>query len=95
MLTSLDSLDKRITDLEKVKPNNKSKSFNQVYGSFASLFELLQESDMPPANSTIGSVNASEENLKQLEEAWRKIKTIDIPHINDELKKAGLSPIII
>ena len=60
LLTSLDSLDKRITDLEKVKPNNKSKSFNQVYGSFASLFELLQESDMPPANSTIGSVNASE-----------------------------------
>ena len=50
---------------------------------------------MPPTNSTIEAVNTSEKNLKQLEETWMKIKTVDIPQINNELKKAGLSAIII
>ena len=92
---SLSSLDEKITNIENTKPKDKLKSFAQVNNSFASLFNLLQESDMPPTNSTIEAVNTSEKNLKQLEETWMKIKTVDVPQINNELKKAGLSAIII
>jgi hypothetical protein len=81
--------------MENSKPHDKSKSFTQVYNSFASLFNLLQESDMPPNGSVIGAVNTSEKNGKQLEEIWMKIKTVDIPQINNELKKASLPAIII
>ncbi|MGZ4049386.1 MAG: glycoside hydrolase, partial [Bacteroidia bacterium] len=92
---SLSSLDEKITNIENAKPHDKLKSFNDVYNSFASLFNLLQESDMPPTKSTIEAVNSSEKNFKQLEEAWMKIKTIDIPKINNELKKEKLSSVVI
>lgn len=91
---SLSSLDEKITNIENAKPKDKLKSFNEVYNSLASSFNLLQESDMSPRNSTIEAVNASEKNLKQLEEAWMKIKTVDILQINRELKKAGLASIV-
>ena len=92
---SLSSLDEKITSIEKAKPKDKLKSFSQMYNSFASLFNLLQESDMAPVKSTSDAVNTSEKNMKQLEETWTKIKTTDLPEINDKLKKEGLPSISI
>ncbi|HEY5406669.1 MAG TPA: hypothetical protein VIJ92_06275, partial [Ginsengibacter sp.] len=92
---SLDSLDGKITNIENAKTKDKLKSFNQVNSSFASLFGLLQESDMPLVGSTIQSVNTSKKDFEQLEEIWMKIKTVDIPQINSELKKSGLPAIVI
>jgi photosystem II stability/assembly factor-like uncharacterized protein len=91
---SLNSLDEKIFNIENAKPNDKLKDFNQVYSSLGSLLNLLQESDMPPAKSTIEAVNTSVKNLLQLEENWMKIKTTNIPKINNELKKQDLSSII-
>jgi photosystem II stability/assembly factor-like uncharacterized protein len=90
----LDSLDEKITNLENAKPHSKAKSFSQVYNSFASLFNQLQESDMPPNSRTIEAVKASERNFSELNEIWKKIKMEDVPGINNQLKKAAL-PIII
>ncbi len=90
----LDSLDEKITNLENAKPHSKAKSFSQVYNSFASLFNQLQESDMPSNSRTIEAVKASEKNFSELNEIWKKIKMEDIPDINNQLKKAAL-PIII
>ena len=56
LLTSLNNLDEKITNIENAKPNDKLKSFNQLYDSFASLFNTLQESDMPPSTQTIEAV---------------------------------------
>ena len=92
---SLISLDEKLSKVENAKPNDTLKNFNQVYSSFASLFNHLQEADVSPNITTTQAVTANEHNLKQLVEAWTKIKTIDIPGINNELKKAGLSPIVL
>lgn len=92
---SLRSLDEKITNIENAKPHSKLKSFNDLYNSFVSSFNLLQESDMPPISSTIEVVKSSQKNLIQLEKTWMKIKTNDIPEVNSELKKAGLSSITI
>lgn len=88
--TSLSSLDEKIIAIENAKTKDKLKDFSQVYNSFGSLFNLLQESDMPPTNVTIESVGVSKKDFQQLEEVWMKIKTSDIPSINRELKKSGL-----
>ena len=90
----LDSLDEKITNLENAKPHSKAKSFSQVYNSFASLFNQLQESDMPPNSRTLEAVKTSERNFSELNEIWKKIKMEDVPGINNQLKKAAL-PIII
>ncbi|MDQ6901804.1 MAG: glycoside hydrolase [Bacteroidota bacterium] len=86
----LDSLDEKITNLENAKPHSKTKSFNQVYNSYASLFNQLQESDMAPNSRIIEAVKLSQNNFIELNEIWKKIKTTDIPGVNKELKEAGL-----
>ncbi len=87
---SLSSLDEKIINIENAKTKDKSKAFSQVSNSFASLFGILQESDMPPTKRTIESVGELNKNFQQLEEVWMKIKKSDIPSVNRELKKAGL-----
>ncbi|MGH2648268.1 MAG: hypothetical protein ACRDE8_11900, partial [Ginsengibacter sp.] len=93
--TSLRSLDEKVTNIENAKPHDKLKSFNDLYNSFVSSFNLLQESDMSPTSSTIEAVKSSQKNLIQLEKTWMKIKTVDIPEANSELKKAGFPSITI
>lgn len=92
---SLIGLDKKITNTVYAKPNDKLENSNDLYNSFAFLFNQLQESDMPPIKSPIEAINAAEKRFMQLKEAWIKIKTIDIPEINNELNKEKLSPIAI
>jgi phosphopentomutase len=36
------------------------------------------------------AVKSNEAQLKQLEESWTKIKSVELPKINDVIKKAGL-----
>ncbi|MDP4285008.1 MAG: glycoside hydrolase [Bacteroidota bacterium] len=92
---SLNKLDQKIINIETIRPNGKMKNFGQVYSSFVSSFNILQESDMPPAIRTIDAVNTEELQLKKLEEVWIKIKTIELSKLNEALKKAGLHVITI
>ena len=92
---SLISLDEKLSNVENAKPNQTIKNFNQVYGSLGSLFNHLQEADVAPDITTAKAVYANEMNLNQLVNAWMKIKTIDVPQINKELNKEGLSPIVL
>jgi photosystem II stability/assembly factor-like uncharacterized protein len=93
--TSLHDLDKKISNIENTNPNNKTGSFNQINSLFETLFNIFQGTDMPPTTQAVEAVNASEKNMKQVEENWMKIKTIELPKINDALKKAGLPAIVI
>ncbi len=95
LATSLYDLDKKISNIENTNPNNKTGSFNQINSSFATLFNIFQGADMPPTTQAVEAVNASEKNMKLDEENWMKIKTIELPKVNDALKKAGLPTIVI
>ncbi len=90
---SLTRLDKKITDFGNAKV--KSKSFNEVYRSFASLFNELQESDMPPTIKMITEVDDAAIRMKELEQSWMKLKSVDIAEINKQLKKEGLTELTI
>ena len=92
---SLTLLDEKVINIENPKTKDNLKGFSQVYNSFGSLFNLLQESDMPPTNSTITLVGSSKKDFEKLEEVWNKIKSLDISPINNELKKAGLPGIAL
>lgn len=87
---SLDSLDEKIINLENANLHTNAKSFSQVYNSFAALFNQLQESDMPPNYRVIEEVKAAQKSFVDLNQSWKKIKTTDIPGMNQELKKAGV-----
>lgn len=44
---------------------------------------------MPVTSQVTEAVKASEIQLRQLEENWSQIKSIELPKINDELRKTG------
>ncbi|MFS8083987.1 MAG: WD40/YVTN/BNR-like repeat-containing protein [Ginsengibacter sp.] len=89
----LTRLDRKLIDFESAK--TKSKSLNDLNRSFASLFNELQNSDMPPTMKMINEVNDAETNMKVLVQSWEKIKAVDISEINKQLKKEGLNELRI
>ncbi|HEV8082356.1 MAG TPA: hypothetical protein VGP55_04100 [Chitinophagaceae bacterium] len=90
LATSLNDFDEKIINIDKGKLNNKLKNFSGLYNSFAALFDILQESDMPVTSQVANAVKDNERQLKQLNENWSKIKTAEVPKLNDALKRAGL-----
>jgi hypothetical protein len=50
---------------------------------------------MPPTMKVINEVNNAKISFKELEQSWAKIKAVDIPEINMQLKKEGLNELMI
>jgi photosystem II stability/assembly factor-like uncharacterized protein len=69
-------------------------SFNRVNNSFASLFNILEGTDMPPTTQAVNAVPALQMSFKKVSEKWMAIKTDDLPKLNAELKKANAQQII-
>ncbi len=90
LLVSLNDLDGKISVIEKAEPGSKVKSLGQVYNSFAILFNSLEESDMQVTLQLAKAVKESAGEMKQLEESWAQIKAIELPKINEAIKRAGL-----
>ncbi len=90
---SFQAINNKIDSIENSKPQGKMVNLTQLYNSFASLFNLLQEADMPPTTQAISAVNAARQNMESLEKNWNNIKTADLEKINDGLKKANLPSI--
>jgi hypothetical protein len=53
-------------------------SFNKLNNSFASLFNILDGTDMPPTTQAANSVPVLQASLKQLLEKWGAIKSTDL-----------------
>ena len=78
-----------MANIKEAAPGSKSKGFSQLYNSFATLFNALEESDMRVTSQVAESVKTTGIQLRQLEENWSQIKSIELPKINAELRKAG------
>ena len=53
----------------------------------------LDTADAAPTTQEIAMFAELEKALEEQLSAWGQLKSIDIPELNDELKKAGLPPI--
>ena len=90
LAATLKSFDKKIMSLDKGDEKNKSKNFSQVYSAFASLFDILQESDMPVPSQVAKAVLENDLVFKQFNSDWLKLKSREIPLLNEAIKKEGL-----
>jgi photosystem II stability/assembly factor-like uncharacterized protein len=68
--TLIDSLDK----LQNGIRGSQEASFGQLNGTFASLLNLLQDSDMPPTTQMISAMIATESSFQKLLGKWYEIK---------------------
>ncbi len=93
--TSLNNFDEKVTNIENTNPATKAAGLNQLNNSFASLFNNLDETDMPPTIQTVEGVKTSQTGLNKLIELWNNIKLNDLPKLNNELKNSGLKEIAL
>ncbi|HYM93628.1 MAG TPA: hypothetical protein VET23_05770, partial [Chitinophagaceae bacterium] len=71
----LSPLEKQAAELENAPPGSQAISFGRLNNSFASLFNLLQGSDMPPTNQAIASITELKKQFELLVRKWAQLKS--------------------
>jgi photosystem II stability/assembly factor-like uncharacterized protein len=67
---SLDSLNK----IQNATRGSQEISFSQLNGSFGSLMDILQDSDMPPTTQMISAMREANINFQKLLQRWTEVK---------------------
>ena len=71
----LGPLEKQAGQLENTPQNSQEPSFGRLNSAFGSLFNVLQENDMPPTSQAITGVADSQKQLQQLLMKWKELKS--------------------
>ena len=93
LLISLKHLNEKISALQNPKLTATLKGYGALYGTFAGLFQALQETDGPPQNKLLSAVAEAETNLKTLNASWDAIRSDEVRATNKDLMKDALQPI--
>jgi hypothetical protein len=65
---------RQLTELENTPQGSQAPSFGRLNGNFASLQNILQETEMPPTTQTIKAVADSQKRLADLLKKWNELK---------------------
>ncbi len=68
-------------------------NFAGLQTKLAYLMLLLQSADATPTTQAVAAVHESQQSLKEVLGRWSELKKKDLPMLNEQLKKAGRSPI--
>ena len=88
----LKELDKNVFALEN---GGQQPGLTRVNNALGSLQNTLHDTDMPPTIQAINAVAETTIIIKLLETRWVTFKTTTLPKMNEQLKKAGLSSIML
>ncbi len=91
----LNDLDQKINNIENSNPKDKNTGLTQLNNPFASLFNILDETDMPPTIQVIDGVKTSQIALNRLIALWSSIISTDLLKLNNELIKSVLAKIVL
>ena len=81
--------------LENSKPGQDLHGFKRMNNDLASLFNLVNESDLPPTSqASLASIKAKS-NMELILIAWIEFKKKDIAALNQQLIKEGLAALQI
>ncbi len=70
-------------------------TFAGLESSFAGLFRILQESDMPPTSQTVNAVKEAKSAYIKLFEQWNNFKSKQLHDLNTQLKASGMAALAI
>ena len=93
VVASLDSLDHAAADVENATPRSRSKSLKSSDGAFATVFNILQATDMPPTTQTVMAAKDAAMALEEVMGVWLQLKKKQVAAVNAQLQSAGLSAI--
>ena len=67
-------------------------SFAGLNGDLAALYEVLQGADVTPTTQAVAACADTESRLEKLLAAWKDLRERELPPLDGELKRAGLTP---
>ena len=70
----LNKKDKALRELESTPQGSTDWSFGRLNSSFASVFNVLQDSDMPPTTQMINAVKELNQQMIILKKKWKEVK---------------------
>jgi hypothetical protein len=73
-IDELNKKDKEAASLESTPQGSQTESFTKVNGEFASIFNILQDSDTPPTTQTIAAFKEADAAFKELKKKWDALK---------------------
>ncbi|MGA8541219.1 MAG: glycoside hydrolase, partial [Terriglobales bacterium] len=71
------------------------RSLARLNSGLGTLLNALDTADDAPTTQQLAMFGELEKALQEQLSAWAQLKSKDVPALNDELKKAGLSPIVL
>ena len=86
----LKALDQKLAALENTSDGNPQAGFNRLEQSFSGLFDILEETDMPPTTQVLSAFNEAQQAFTKTWNSWIKIRNTEISKVNIGLKSAGL-----
>ncbi len=90
LTNALSAFETRLLAFENTPQGNAQPNYRRLESALGSIFNILQETDMPTTTQTISAVNESVAKLKALSLQWNGFKTKDLEAINQQLQKAKM-----
>lgn len=87
----LDKLEEDLSKLEAAPRGSNDPSFGKFINDFSSIFNILQDNDMPPTSQAIKAAMQLKTDFTKFNNAWMELKTKHIDELNRKLQGSGLS----
>ena len=70
-------------------------TFGRMSGEMMGLMDLFQGADATPTTQGAAAIRSAKKSLAELMGRWHKIETADVRTMNEQIRKAGLSEIVL
>jgi hypothetical protein len=87
---ALSATDLQLMSLENTAQGSTEPSFQRMNSALASIFNILQDSEMPPTSQLIQASTEAFHSFEGLVKKWETFKKNQLPIVNEQLKTAGL-----
>jgi photosystem II stability/assembly factor-like uncharacterized protein len=77
------------------KPTIEYADLETLSRKLAKIFSAINDGDAAPMEDAMKAFSTAKTDLVAVMAKWNALTTKDLPEVNDQLKKAGLSPIVI
>ena len=63
--------------------------------SLGALMNSMQAADVAPPANTLAAVTAAQQNAARVMARWTALRTVDLPALNTQLKRAGIAALTL
>jgi hypothetical protein len=101
-----DALDKKVAQLQGarrprradmvasgIQPGADGESLTRLVGEFAGILQLVDGADAAPTTQAVAAAEQLERTLSELLATWSRLKSQDLPALNQQLRQANLPPV--